>query len=98
MTAQSLQQRRAALARANEVKLRRVKAKRAIFEGKLSITDALDLDCCQTMSIYQLLGSQYLWGPVTTLEACSRIPISPYRRVQDLTPRQRRALIEAVGE
>lgn len=93
MTAQSL----AALERANEVRLARSTVKRGIREGRISLQQAMDLECIQSMKVFDLLQSQRYWGSsgksastgVRAVQTLSRLHISPYRRIEDLTSRQR---------
>jgi hypothetical protein len=84
-----------ALDRANAIRLERAKAKRAIRAGDLSIAEALEMPYFQSATIFSVLRSQKRWGAyhgakgTKALELLARVPVSPYRKVQDLTPRER---------
>lgn len=92
-----------ALARANEIRLARSEAKRGIRGGELSIAEAMRLECCQSMTVYDLLQAQRGWGSSglkksegrRATKVLSRLEISPYRRVEQLSDRQRGLLVEA---
>jgi hypothetical protein len=84
-----------ALDRANEIRLARCDAKHRIFAGELSVADALSLGCCQTMTVFELLCSQYRYGRLTTLRVLNRLRIGEARTVGGLTERQRRQIAAA---
>ena len=84
-----------ALDKANEIRLARSDAKHRIFAGELSIADAFSLECCQGMTVMELLCSQWRWGRSSTLRVLSVLRISEMCRVRDLTERQCRLLAEA---
>lgn len=96
----SVEQYTAALARANEVYRARARVKRQIYAGARPVTDALELECCETMTVEALLMSQRGWGPTRTrrlLRALedAGVVISPRRLLGDLTERQLSALATA---
>jgi hypothetical protein len=85
------------LAEANAVRVARSAIKRRIYTGELSVIDAMAEPCVASMLLSQLLDAQYRWGPVRARELLLQLGyrgviISPYRRVCELTERQRAAL------
>jgi hypothetical protein len=92
-----------ALAHANEIRLARAQAKRDIKAGELSIPEALEMDCVQSMTLFALLQAQMSWGSAGTYRSegikakrlLSVLGISQSRIVRDLTERQREALRES---
>jgi hypothetical protein len=81
-----------ALERANEVRIERAKAKHRIFRGELSIAEALRLECCQAMTVFELVCSQYRVGVLRARRILREIRVSEGRKVQDLPERQRELL------
>ena len=92
----------AALERANEVRLARAQVKREVRAGTLSISEAMDRECCQTMALFELLGAQRRWGPariaraLRTAELVARIRVSQSRPVGRLTARERAGILAAL--
>jgi hypothetical protein len=94
------EQRMTALAKANIVRTDRAKLKRSIADGETTIAEALEMDCAQSMTVFALLQSQWLWGSsgrtnnrgTKVRRVLSRSQLGPNRLVRDLTPRQREAL------
>jgi hypothetical protein len=84
-----------ALDRANELRCVRSVVKRRIRAGELSIATALELECCQRMTVMQILCAQYHVGRRTALRTLSPLRISEIRLVRDLTERQRAVLAKA---
>ena len=82
-------QRRNALKAADAIRFARADAKKAIKNGDLSILDAIQLECCQTMRLYDLLRAQWHWGPTAAADRLSRLGIGFYRTCGELTDRQR---------
>ena len=87
----------AARERANRVKRDRVGVKRRLRAGEVTLAEALEHECCQTMTVFQLLCAQYGWGRERTVRVLSRLQISELRHVGLLTDRQRALLVEACG-
>ena len=87
----------AALEKANRLRLLRAQAKRQILQGTLSLADALGLECMASMTVEALLRAQYRCGVIRARKLLSALEISPTRRVEDLTGRQRSALAHACG-
>ena len=84
-----------ALERANEVRIARADAKHRVCQGELSIADALRLECCQGMTVMQLLCSQCRWQRRRALGVLVPLRISELRLLRDLTVRQRGLLVQA---
>jgi hypothetical protein len=84
-----------ALGKANETRLARGSVRHALYEGRMSIADALDEECCQSMPVFDLLAAQYRWGAGRVQGVMRSIPVGFYRKVCDLTDRQRGALVRA---
>ena len=93
MTTQAL----AALDRANEIRLARAQLKRQLKDGSLTLSEALDEPSMQSMTLFKLLRCIPRWGHKRSINFCARIPISPYRKISELTERQRAALVEGLG-
>ena len=84
-----------ALERANEVRVARADAKHRVFQGELSIADALRLECCQGMTVFELVSSRCRVGSLKARRTLGEIRISEWRKVRDLTEHQRGLLAEA---
>lgn len=83
-----------ALAKANEVRLARAGVKRQIAHRELTVA-AVILEppaCCMSMTMAELLCSQWRWGTDTTSKFLAKIRMPETKTVGSLTPRQRRAL------
>ena len=83
-----------ALARANEIRLARASAKRAIAAGELAVSELL-LDCpaeIQRMEIGELISCQRRWGGQRTRRLLNAVPVVETKLVGTLTERQRRAI------
>jgi hypothetical protein len=103
----SLDQRRAALVKANEVRMARARLKAAIFSGDVSPVDVL-LDPpaeAQTMRVMDLLLSIRQFGPSKVQMIFGRfsrgsvgVVISPSKTVGGLTKRQREVLADYLIE
>jgi hypothetical protein len=78
-----------ALDRANEIRLARAKTKQQVYSGEVSIGDALALECCQSMTVFDLLKAQYRWERARAVRALSRLQMSEALSVAALTERQR---------
>lgn len=91
MTTPALEQSRAALEKANAVRMARAKIKRRVRAGDVTVEAVLAERpaCLSTMTIAELLRSQHQWGHRRTNKLLSSLFISPQRRVRDLTLRQR---------
>lgn len=84
-----------ALAKATEVRVARAEVRHALFERRMTVDEALGLECCESMLVFDLLRAQYRWGPRRATRVMRSIPVSPRRLVEDLTGRQRDALAKA---
>jgi hypothetical protein len=82
-----------ALERANEVRVARADVKHRVFRGELSIADALRLECCQAMTVFELVCSQYRVGLVSARRMLRELRVSEWRKVGDLSERQRQILV-----
>ena len=94
----AMSQRMSALDRAREVTRGLSEAKRDLRAGALSISAAFEDDRAQAMTVEALLLTQRLWGQkrVTWLLEYELL-ISPWRRVRELTDRQKTLLLDALG-
>lgn len=90
----SLQQRRDALERANEVRVYRAKLKRDLYERRVRLEDVLASDdpMLATMTLFDLLLATPKVGRVKATKVLSAARISPGRTLSGLTDRQRRQL------
>lgn len=89
-----------ALARANYIRLGRAEIKREIHDGIVSTIDVLlgEPDVCNSMSLYELITSQPRWGKKRTRTLLSTVPIREDKKLRDLTPRQRDAVVQRLSE
>lgn len=94
----TLDQRRAALQRANKVRVYRAKLKRDIKAERVSV-DALLADPpaeIATMKVYELLRAMPKVGRIKADKALRKSRTSPSKTVEGLTPRQRDEILENV--
>lgn len=99
---QKLAQRRAAIQRAHVVRDERVAIRQQLRAGTKTVADILTEPCCATATLYSMLVAQRRWGDRRAIEFMSKLsnhwrtPISPMRKLRDLTEREvavlRRAL------
>jgi DNA-binding transcriptional ArsR family regulator len=87
-----------ALAKANRVRLVRAQVKRDLRARRLTLADALEHPAVQSMTLAALLDAQERWGDARVMAFLARLsnrgcPISPSRRIGDLTPRQREIVL-----
>ncbi len=97
----SVEQRMAALERANEIRAERSKLRARVMAGELSLADALEEPAARGMSVWQIIKWLPRWGEnrvimlAISLERAG-VPIHYGKRVRSLTVRQRLALIDGV--
>ncbi len=91
-----LSQHMTALNLANHVRLARARAKNDLHAGVLTLLDAMALEECQSMTVTSLLEALPRWGHTRAEKACREVPVSPWRRVGEMVPRQRLALARIV--
>ena len=99
----AVEQRTAALESANRIRFGRAALKREIREGTLSVVDALDDERAGGMTVFQLLQAQKYWGSsgkqhtgLRSQRLLSRVEVSPYRKVGDLTLRQKALIMDVL--
>lgn len=80
------------------VRYGRSRIKHDLRAGQITLAEALEDECCQTMTVFQLLCAQYGWGRERTVRVLSRLQIGELRHVRLLTDRQRALLVEACGK
>lgn len=87
-----------ALARANEVRFAHAAAKRALKAGEVTIADlfASEDEMVDRMKVAPLLAAQRQWGKIRAHKLLTRLGISEFRRVGEITPRQRQRIVEAI--
>lgn len=102
-----LEQQYAGLAKGTAVQVERARVKRAVRAGTVTLVEALDCECCQTMTIYDLVRVRFAtssgFGRRRTLGLLAAagslgVPIPEHKQVGSLTDRQKQALIEACSE
>jgi hypothetical protein len=103
ITASTNPQHMQALERANYIRRGAVEHRRWITEGRLSVLDVLDPktpipEVLESTKIGKLLRAQRLWGDERTRRFLTGVEIPESRRLDALTVRQRKALIEALIE
>jgi hypothetical protein len=80
---------------ANAIRMGRAQVKREIRSGEKSIGEALELECVQGMRVWDLLKAQRAWGPQKTARAMNDVRVGQFRKVENLSPRQRALVAEA---
>lgn len=87
-------QRKAALARANEIRLARAELKRRIAEGDVSAADIIRTSPAEARSwaVWDLLMSQRRWGSSRCRKFLSSNHIPETKQLGKLTERQRQVL------
>ena len=83
---------------ANAIRMGRAQVKREIRSGEKSIREALELECVQGMRVWDLLKAQWEWGPQRTSCAMNDLGIGQFRKVENLTARQRALVAEATAK
>ena len=96
----SLEEKRNALKKAQEVRSKRAKIRQNLKNGKTNILEVLaniNDDVVAKMRVVYLLESLPRIGKVKTKKIMNDIGIDETRRIQGLGNRQRQALIEKLG-
>lgn len=95
----AVEQRRAALARANELRLHRAGVKRELRAGRVSLRSLLlgDDDGLQGILVLDLLLATPRVGRVKASKVLSRARVAPSRQLRSLTERQRLELLGLLG-
>jgi len=83
-----------ALANANKIRLKMVRIRADIKDGKLSIENALNDPDAGSMTVYRLVRSKPHWGKTRISKMLTVLHIGHLRMVRDLTPSQRREIVE----
>lgn len=86
-----------ALDRANAIRIARAGVKRRVRMGEVTIADALERECTQTMTVAALLCCQHRWAGTRARQLLQRAAIGEAREVGQLTARQRRVLLEELS-
>jgi hypothetical protein len=84
-----------ALDKGNAIRMGRAQVKREIRSGEKSIGEALELECVQGMCVWDLLKAQRAWGPQKTARVMNDVRVGQFRKVENLTSRQRALVAEA---
>lgn len=92
----SLQQRRAALRKANKIRTRRAQLKRELKARKASPLDLFEDPLCDTMKAYDFLVSIPKVGRTKANRMLTQARISPSKTLGGMTARQRRELLDLV--
>ncbi len=96
----SLEEKRKALKKAQEVRSKRAKIRQNLKKGKTTIREVLNNindDVVAKMRVVYLLESLPRIGKVKTKKIMNDIGIDETRRIQGLGNRQRQALLERLG-
>lgn len=96
----SLEEKRKALKKAQEVRSKRAKIRQNLKKGKTTIREVLNNindDVVARMRVVYLLESLPRIGKVKTKKIMNDIGIDETRRIQGLGNRQRQALLERLG-
>lgn len=95
------EQRRAALARAQEVRSTRASIKQMLKTGEVTLADLLarvdDNDVVAGMPVSDVLRALPRMGPVRSRRLMERLDIAASRRLGGLGHRQRRALLDELS-
>jgi hypothetical protein len=91
----SIEQRLAALERANDVRLRRAQLKRDMKAGRKHASQIIaePPEWAETMRIVDLLLAVPRWGRTTVGGALKCVEVAPGKHLGGLSPRQRRELL-----
>ena len=96
----SQQQRMDALRRANDIRCERARLKERLRTGELSIGDVL-VDppvCVHTAKVLDLVLAVPKYGRVKANRLLERCRVSSSKTVNGLTPRQRKELLDMLGD
>lgn len=86
-----------ALVRAEEVRFGRLKIKREVRSGKMSVVEAATHEYCAKMTVFDLLRAQYMWGRARALRVLDELCMSEVLTCGSLTERQRASLARVLG-
>jgi hypothetical protein len=89
----SLEQRFAALKRANHIRSARAVLKRELGAGSITMASLMDADDCATMKVIDALLAMPKVGRIKAHRALTMARISPSKTLSGLTVRQRRELL-----
>jgi hypothetical protein len=92
----ALEQRRAALARADHIRIARKEIKAKLKARELTVHELLDSPDVQTWKVADLLKRQVHWGPMRTKTVMSVLRMREGVRVVDLSESRRRDLVAVV--
>lgn len=84
-----------ALEKANRIRLARAESKREIYEGHLSLADALEMEHMQSMTVFELLKAQWRWGDTRAHKTLCHLGMSETQRVDSLAGPRKQRLLEA---
>ena len=85
-----------ALALANTIRIGGVTVRQELKAGVITLAQALADPRCGHLPVNRVLCTMDYWGPVKTDSLLMRLHIWPSRRVDRLTERQRRLIVEEV--
>jgi hypothetical protein len=96
----SQQQRMDALRRANDIRSERARLKDSLRSGELLIISVLGdpPPCVHTAKVLDLLLAVPKYGRVKANRLLERCRVSPAKTVNGLTPRQRKELLDMLGD
>ena len=97
MTDVKLEQRLAALQRANVVRAAGARVKAAVRSGDVSLGDAIAHEDAASVPVGALLACQRRWGARRAERVCAGVPVRASKRVGELTERQRREVVRLAG-
>lgn len=87
------------LAQANRVRKARSVLKHRIFDGEITVAEVLaDVPWeARTMTILDLLMAQRRWGRTRSRRLITNVPMLETKKLEDMTPRQRRCIMEGLA-
>lgn len=86
-----------ALAKANRQRLAAAQLRRDLAAGTITFREAIESPDAASLTVERLLNAQRRWGVARVEQTCRAVPVKPWARVRDITPRQRDALVALVG-
>lgn len=91
-----LEQRQTAIKNATAIRVANAQVKRDLKAGQLSLADALRVETVGSARLWDVLMAVPGWGRAKTARLLAAQQISPAKRVEGLSGRQRAALVDEV--
>lgn len=98
MSTITVDQRRSALEKANETRVAMSEVRLELAAGVIALAEALEDERAGACFVYAMLNSIRRVGPYRARRVMFDAGVPELKRVRDLTPRQRRALVDELAE